>query len=69
MCGMYLYSYRVGHHGAHWFVVTVRVKPMFTESKVVCCCKCELTAGHVPPSGCTSAKGAAYATILFVREP
>lgn len=36
MCGMYLASHQVGHHGAHWFAVTVRVNAVFTERKVVC---------------------------------
>lgn len=61
---MYLASYQVSHHGLHLFVVTVRVKPGFIESKLVCIVNVVLQASQV-----ITARGAPYVTILFLRTP
>lgn len=69
MCGMYLASHQVGHHGAHWFAVTVRVNPVFTERKVVCIVNVGFTPAAFPSSAPTAAEGPACVTILLFCRP
>lgn len=67
MRGMYLASHQVGHHVAHWFVVTVRVNPVLAERKVVCVVNVGFTSA--PSSARTAAEEPVCVTILFVSKP
>lgn len=66
---MHLASHQVGHHGAHWFAVTVSVTPVFTERKIVCIVNMGFTPVPLPSSALTAATGLACVTILFVCQP
>lgn len=58
MHGMYLASYLVGHRGAHWFAVTVRVNSVFSEKNVVCIVNVGFTPLSFPFFSCGRAQTA-----------
>lgn len=65
MRGMYLASYRGGHHAALWFVVMVRVNPVFPERKSCLNCKWGVYTTPLPPPSQSAAGCPACEAVLL----